>query len=78
MSLLGNDIILRPPLKWINQNQRYSLWFFVTKNCNAFFSQNCTRCIFIAVSCHVASFFISRPTPRLLSFALCLAWINGT
>ena len=23
------------------------------------------------------SIFISRPTPRLLSFALCLEWING-
>jgi len=25
----------------------------------------------------VSSNFISRPTPRLLSFALCLEWING-
>ena len=26
----------------------------------------------------VYSGFISRPTPRLLSFVLCLEWINGT
>ena len=30
------------------------------------------------LSYRIVSYLISRPTPRLLSFVLCLEWINGT